>query len=305
MTQLRPTTSTEDVQTSSGFPLLSGISLKPCYYQAILEEKPPVGFFEIHAENYLSAGGPTRHYLEKIREHYPVTVHGVGLSIGGESPLNLTHLEKVAQLVEWIEPVFFSEHLAWSSHFSHFFNDLLPLPYTQETLHQVCEHIEQVQERLKRPMLLENPSTYLRFKESTMDELEFVSAIVRRTGCQLLLDVNNVAVSCFNHQQDPYHYIEHFPGHSVRQIHLAGYAVDQNGTVPLRIDAHDREVTEDVWQLYRYTLQQWGDTPTLIEWDGQLPELAVLQHQADMADQIRSQLRPYQKPEAPNHAAAI
>ncbi len=291
MIQSRLTQSTEDVQTSSGFPRLSGVSLKPCHYQTILAEQPSVGFFEIHAENYLSAGGPNRYYLEKIREHYPLTVHGVGLSIGGESPLNREHLKKVAQLVEWIEPLVFSEHLAWSSHFNHFFNDLLPLPYTEKTLRQVCSHIDQVQEQLKRPMLLENPSTYLRFKTTTMSELEFISAIIERTGCQLLLDVNNVAVSCFNHQQDPYQYINQFPGQAVRQIHLAGYAVDQNEAVPLRIDSHDREVTDDVWQLYQYTLQQWGDKPTLIEWDGQLPEFGVLQQQATMADQIRTRIQ--------------
>ncbi|ASA56253.1 DUF692 domain-containing protein [Vibrio gazogenes] len=290
MIQSHLTQSTEDVQTSSGFPRLSGVSLKPCHYQTILTQKPSVGFFEVHAENYLSAGGPNRYYLEKIREHYPLTVHGVGLSIGGESPLNREHLKKVAQLVEWIEPLVFSEHLAWSSHCNHFFNDLLPLPYTEETLRQVCAHIDQVQEQLKRPMLLENPSTYLRFKTTTMSELEFISTIIERTGCQLLLDVNNVAVSCFNHQQNPYQYIDQFPGQAVRQIHLAGYAIDQNEVVPLRIDSHDREVTDDVWQLYQYTLQQWGDKPTLIEWDGQLPEFGVLQQQATMADQIRTHI---------------
>ncbi|MEI8634119.1 DUF692 domain-containing protein [Vibrio sp. PP-XX7] len=179
------------------FQSLSGVSLKPRYYQTILDERPSVGFFEIHAENYLSQGGPSRYYLEKIREHYPITVHGVGLSIGGCQALNLDHLRRVGALVDWIEPIVFPEHLAWSSHSTHFFNDLLPLPYTEATLQQVCDHIDQVQAYLKRPILLENPSTYFQFKESIFDEQTFIAQILQRTGCQLLLDINNVEVSCF------------------------------------------------------------------------------------------------------------
>ncbi|WP_261887365.1 MNIO family bufferin maturase [Vibrio aerogenes] len=273
------------------FPARSGVSLKPCYFQTILENRPQVGFFEIHAENYLSPGGPAIHYLEKIREHYPITVHGVGLSIGGKAPLDQAHLERVAKLVEWINPVVFSEHLAWSTHSDHFLNDLLPVPYTQETLQQVCDHIDQIQERLQRAILLENPSTYFRFTECTMDENTFIHQIVQRTGCQLLLDVNNVEVSCFNHRQDPYDYIRHFPLRDVSQIHLAGYALDQNEAVPLKIDAHDREVSDDVWQLYQYTLELSGDRPTLIEWDGQLPEFETLRLQACQADQIRRDIQ--------------
>ncbi|SHO56101.1 MNIO family bufferin maturase [Vibrio quintilis] len=290
--------------TPPSFPALSGVSLKPRYFQTILENLPQVGFFEIHAENYLSSGGPAIHYLEKIREHYPVTVHGVGLSIGGEAPLNPEHLERVAKLVEWIDPIVFSEHLAWSSHFSHFFNDLLPVPYTQKTLQQVCNHIDQVQERLQRQILIENPSTYFRFAESTLDETTFISQIARRTGCQLLLDVNNVEVSCFNHRQDPYEYIRRFPLQDVAQIHLAGYALDQNEEVPLKIDAHDREVSEDVWQLYQYMLELSGDKPTLIEWDGQLPEFETLQRQAIQADGIRRNI-PIRQPQGGRHATSL
>lgn len=181
----------------STFSSLSGISLKPAYYQSILSDLPEVGFFEIHAENYLSKGGPARHYLHKIREHYPLTVHGVGLSIGGETPLNIEHLKRVATLVDEIQPAIFSEHLAWSTHYSQFLNDLLPVPYDRPTLDRVCRHIEQVQECLQRQILLENPSTYFEFARSEMSETDFIRDIAKRTGCGLLLDINNVEVSCF------------------------------------------------------------------------------------------------------------
>jgi uncharacterized protein (UPF0276 family) len=297
--------SSEGVVAPSGFPEQSGVSLKPRYYQTILETQPQVGFFEIHAENYLSPGGPAKYYLEKIREIYPITVHGVGLSIGGEQPLDPAHLNRIAELVAWIEPIVFSEHLAWSSHNSQFFNDLLPLPYTQKTLRRVCEHIDQVQERLKRPTLLENPSTYFQFNESTLDEQSFIAEIVRQTGCRLLLDVNNVEVSCFNQSRDPYCYLENFPLAAVSQLHLAGYALDENDVVPLKIDAHDREVCSDVWQLYRHTLQQLGDCPTLIEWDGQLPKFSTLHQQAQIADQIRTEIRRTHARQGDRHAASI
>jgi uncharacterized protein len=284
-------TNNEGVQTPSLFPERSGVSLKPNYFQQTLSEKPKVGFFEIHAENYLAPGGPNKYYLEKIREHYPVTVHGVGLSIGGESPLNLQHLHQVASLVERIEPIVFSEHLAWSSHSNHFYNDLLPLPYTEETLQRVCQHIEQVQETLKRRILIENPSTYLSFNTSTFAEYEFITEIVRRSGCGLLLDVNNVAVSCFNQQKNPLDYLNAFPLEAVEQIHLAGFSLDTASSTPLRIDSHDREVSEEVWQLFTTTLERMGDCATLIEWDGQLPTFEQLQQQAHLADTIRQRAR--------------
>ena len=185
------------------FNLFSGTSLKPNYYQQILSERPHIGFFEIHAENYLSKGGPALYYLDKIRQHYPITVHGVGMSIGGEHPINAEHLKRVTQLVDRVDPQIFSEHLAWSSHETTFLNDLLPVAYDQSTLARVCEHIDKVQSYMKRQILIENPSTYFEFNRSEMSETTFLAELSVRTGCGLLLDVNNVEVSCFNHGQNP------------------------------------------------------------------------------------------------------
>ncbi len=280
-------TNYEGVTAPSSFPPNSGVSLKPCWFEHIVENQPEVGFFEIHAENYLAPGGPNTYYLERIRRDYPFTVHGVGLSIGGEEPLNHSHLNRVAELVKRSEPIVFSEHLAWSSHFSHFYNDLLPLPYTETNLSRVCQHIEQVQDTLKRTILIENPATYLSFKQTDFTECEFITQMAQRTGCQLLLDINNVAVSCFNHQQDPIAYLDHFPLQQVRQLHLAGYTLDPHSRTPLRIDSHDQPVSDEVWILYQDLLQRTGDLPTLIEWDGQLPPFEQLQAQAQIADHFR------------------
>jgi len=269
----------------------SGISLKPAYYHLILSEHPDVGFFEIHAENYLSKGGPARYYLQQIRQHYPMTVHGVGLSIGGEHPINQEHLNRVAQLVDEVKPEIFSEHLAWSSHDNAFLNDLLPVAYDEATLQRVCEHIDQIQSRVKRKVLIENPSTYFEFNRSTMSEIDFISEMSKRSGCGLLLDVNNVDVSCFNHGHNPYDYLNAFPAHAVGQIHLAGHNIDKNQTVPLKIDSHDEPVSQDVWSLYQHTLTLTGDCPTLIERDGNLPAMSVLLEEANFANSIRESIQ--------------
>ncbi|MCA2017789.1 DUF692 domain-containing protein [Vibrio tritonius] len=269
------------------FPKYSGVSFKPQYFDTLIELKPPLGFVEIHAENYLSAGGPLRHYLQRIREDYPITVHGVGLSIGGTEPLNKEHLDRVASLVEHIEPVVFSEHLAWSSHGNAFLNDLLPIPYTKAHLERTCRHIHQIQERLGDTLLMENPSTYITFAQQDYTETEFIREMVRRTGCELLLDVNNIAVSCFNHQQDPEAYLADFPLQFVSQIHLAGYHLDTQEALTLRIDSHGSPVQTDVWQLYQKTLSLTGDIGTLIEWDSQLPPFKELLSQACLADKYR------------------
>lgn len=269
------------------FPQRSGVSLKPQHFETIISEQPEIGFFEIHAENYLAQGGPNRHYLDKIRQDYPITVHGVGLSIGGESELNLEHLNQVAELVDRVEPIVFSEHLAWSSHDNLFYNDLLPLPYTEATLNRVCQHIEQVQDKMKRSILLENPATYLEFNQTTMSEAEFITSIAKRTGCGLLLDINNVAVSSFNHQADASVYLEQFPLKYVEQIHLAGFFLDDKSTPELRIDSHDCKVDDEVWKLYFELLRRHGDIATLIEWDGQLPDFDVFQAQVKQADRYR------------------
>ncbi|QDY43930.1 MNIO family bufferin maturase [Candidatus Pantoea soli] len=268
-------------------PAQAGIGLKPAHIAELLRQPAATGFVEIHAENYLVAGGPLHSGLRAVCEHYPLAVHGVGLSIGGEAPLDRDHLKQVASLVERYQPAVFSEHLAWSTHSHAFLNDLLPLPYTRETLSRVCDHIDQVQEALRRPMLLENPSTYVEFNASTLSETTFISEIVRRTGCGLLLDVNNLYISAVNHHRDAQHMLSELPLDRVGEIHLAGYAeaVDDAGD-RLLIDSHDRAVSDAVWALYEQALAGTGAVATLIEWDGNVPSLARLLQEAARAQSV-------------------
>lgn len=266
-------------------PARGGLGLKPAHVPTILEQAPDVGFFEVHAENYFVAGGPLHHYLGRIREHYALSIHGVGLSIGGEGPLDHAHLATLKALLDRYQPQAFSEHLAWSSHGGHFLNDLLPLPYTNATLKRVCAHIDQAQEMLGRRLLLENPSTYVEFAASTWDEADFIAEVVRRTGCGLLLDVNNAYVSCTNHGRDAHAYLARLPLHAVGEIHLAGFTEDWDGAdARLLIDTHGAPVDDAVWALYRYTLRHTGPAPTLIERDQNLPPFAVLLAEAHAAD---------------------
>ncbi|NMZ51460.1 DUF692 domain-containing protein [Pseudomonas poae] len=268
-----------------GLPLRAGLGLKSEHFIEVLETRPDLGFFEVHAENFMVAGGPFHHYLGLIREQYPLSLHGVGLSIGGEGPLNGAHLARLATLIERYQPQAFSEHLAWSSHGPVFLNDLLPLAYDATTLNRVCAHIDQVQSTLKRPMLLENPSTYLLFQRSTLDETDFISEIIRRTGCGLLLDVNNVYVSCINHPRDPLAYINALPLHAVGEIHLAGFAEDSDSLGDrLLIDDHGAPIDNAVWQLYEQVLARTGPVATLIERDNQVPAFSVLQAEAQQAE---------------------
>lgn len=274
-----------------GLPSRAGLGLKTEHFTEVLETRPDIGFFEVHAENYMVAGGPFHHYLGLIRAQYPLSLHGVGLSIGGEGPLDREHLARLAALIERYQPQSFSEHLAWSSHGPVFLNDLLPLAYDASTLERVCEHVDQVQSRLKRPMLLENPSTYLQFQRSTLDETDFISEIVRRTGCGLLLDVNNVYVSCINHQRDPLAYIDALPLHAVGEIHLAGFAEDTDSLGDrLLIDDHGAPIDNAVWQLYAQVLARTGAVATLIERDNQVPAFSVLQAEARQAEWYLSQV---------------
>ncbi len=268
-------------------PPRAGVGLKADHYRTVIDTQPDIGFFEVHAENYMGAGGPPHRYLEAIRERYALSLHGVGLSIGADRPLDREHLRRLRGLIERYRPALFSEHLAWSSHDSGFLNDLLPLPYTTETLVRVCQHIDDVQTTLGRQMLLENPSTYLAFVESNWSEVDFIAQVARRTGCGLLLDVNNVYVASTNQQQDPVAYIDAYPLAHVQQIHLAGYAreADEMGR-PLLIDAHDREVDEIVWDLYTHAIRRLGSTPTLIEWDANVPAWPVLEAEAQHARAI-------------------
>ena len=267
-------------------PPLPGVGYKPQHYSGILQNAKPVGWLEIHAENYMGDGGRPLAQLRYLSERFPISVHGVGLSIGGEAPLDRDHLERLKHLCDWLNPASFSEHLAWSTHDSHFLNDLLPLPYTKATLARVADHIDQLQELLGRQILLENPSSYLAFAESTYEEPEFLDEIARRTGCGLLLDVNNVFVSAVNLNMDPRAYIDAFALQRVGEIHLGGHDEDQDEHgAPLLIDSHGREVADPVWALLDYTLARSGPKPLLIEWDNDVPDWPVLQAETARAAQ--------------------
>ncbi len=250
----------------------AGAGFKPQHLSAILETASDAGFFEVHAENYMGAGGPPHARLERLRADYPLSVHGVGLSIGGAGPLDEGHLARLKTVVDRYEPVLVSEHLAWSTHQSGYLNDLLALPYTPEILGIVADHIDRMQAVLGREILLENPSTYIEFAESTWDEVDFIREVRRRSGCGLLLDVNNVMVSAVNHGWDAADYIDRFPLEHVRQVHLAGHApaVDEDGRTFL-IDAHDREVSRDVMTLFETAIARTGPVPSMIEWDNDVP----------------------------------
>ena len=268
-------------------PARAGVGFKPEHFTQINAGAQPVGFFEVHAENYMGAGGPPHAQLSRLREDYALSIHGVGLSIGSMQPLNREHLARLKTVCDRYEPESFSEHLAWSSHGEVFLNDLLPLPYTEETLARIIEHIDQVQSHLGRQMLLENPATYLLFEESTVPETTFLSEIVGRTGCGLLLDVNNVFVASTNHKLDPRAYLTDFPVQAVREIHLSGHSetVDDAGA-PLLIDSHDTPVKDPVWALYGELLDRTGPVATLIEWDNDVPDWPVLSSEAEAAQVI-------------------
>lgn len=267
----------------------SGVGLKPDHYRTILETNPAIGFFEVHAENYMGAGGPPHRYLTEIRNRYPLSLHGVGLSIGSDRPLDRNHLERLKALVDRYEPGLFSEHLAWSTHSTKFLNDLLPLPYTVETLTRVADHIDEVQETLGRQMLLENPSSYMAFAENTYSEIDFIAEISKRTGCGLLLDVNNAYVASTNQQWDPIHYINEYPLKHVQEVHLAGYTEEKDDlSRPLLIDTHDRPVDDIVWDLFARVIERLGRVPTLIEWDTKVPPWPELFAEASRAETIMS-----------------
>jgi uncharacterized protein len=255
---------------SSQLPRHAGVGFKPEHFSAINAAPQPIGFFEVHAENYMGAGGPPHAQLGRLREDYALSIHGVGLSIGSMQALDKEHLARLKLICDRYAPESFSEHLAWSSHDNVFLNDLLPLPYTEVTLARIAEHIDEVQNFLGRQMLLENPATYLLFEESTIPETAFLAEIVRRSGCGLLLDVNNVFVSCFNTGADPVAYLEAFPCERVVQMHVAGHQHHGNHI----IDTHDRPVRPEVWELFRLAWARTGGASTLLEWDGDIPGFA-------------------------------
>ncbi len=261
----------------------SGIGLRTPHFRAVLSTKPDVGFFEVHSENYFGAGGQPLSMLERVRRDYPVSLHGVGLSLGGAEPLNQAHLSKLKALVDRIEPALVSEHLAWVGIGGVFLNDLLPVPYTEEALSVTAAHVSQVQDRLGRRILIENPSSYLTFRHSTMSEPEFLRALVATTGCGLLLDVNNIYVSARNQRFDAAAYLAAVPAGAVAEYHLAGHT----DAGDLLIDTHDHAVSDPVWALYRAAVRLIGDRPTLIERDSNIPPLAELVAEAVQADRLR------------------
>ena len=271
-------------------PAAAGLPFKHVHWPEIEALGGGAAWFEVHAENYMGAGGPPHRMLGALRRLAPLSLHGVGLSIGGDERLDREHLARLRTLVDRYEPASFSEHLAWSTHEGAYFNDLLPLPYNARTLARVAEHIDQTQEALGRRMLLENPSAYLALKGATMDETAFLAELARRTGCGLLLDVNNVWISAVNRGFDPAAYLDAFPLHLVGEIHLAGHAAETDADGRrLLIDTHDRRVDDAVWALYGEVVARTGPVPTLIEWDSDLPELAVLLDEAAAAERVMGQ----------------
>jgi uncharacterized protein len=274
---------------ASDLPARTGVGFKPAHFRDILAGQQPLGFFEVHAENYMGAGGPPQAQLGALRERYALSVHGVGLSIGSMRPLDKDHLARLKTLCHRYAPESFSEHLAWSSHDDVYYNDLLPLPYTQQTLARVTEHIDEVQTTLARQMLLENPSTYIRFSESNIPEVDFLSELSMRTGCGLLLDINNVFVSARNHATEPLAYLDSFPLNRVKEIHLGGHDEDVDDTgAPLLIDSHGSPIADAVWTLYAHVIARTGALPTLIEWDNDVPDWPALLAEAAKAQGVLS-----------------
>jgi len=276
-----------NVRKASKLPARAGVGFKPGHFRAILVEPQPIGFFEVHAENYMGAGGPPHAQLAALRQRYALSLHGVGLSIGSMQPLDRDHLARLRSLCDRYEPESFSEHLAWSSHDGVYFNDLLPLPYTPQTLVRVAEHIDTVQTTLRRQMLLENPSTYVGIAESTIPEVEFLAEVSRRSGCGLLLDINNVFVSSTNLGTSPQDYLDEFPFEGVKEIHLGGHYWDiDDAGAPLLIDAHAAPVAQPVWELYAWVIARIGPIATVIEWDNDIPDWPTLRAEAAAAECI-------------------
>ena len=266
-------------------PACAGIGLRSTHVHEILDTRPALGWVEVHSENYFGRGIP-RHYLERIRAHYPVSLHGVGLSVGSTDALSREHLASLRELISDIDPLFVSEHLSWSSVGGRYLNDLLPLPCTEEALALVTARVGEIQERLGRQILIENISSYLQFDESAMPEWEFLAELANRSGCAVLLDVNNIYVSATNHGFDAYRYLQAIPVHTVREMHLAGFTRKTFDGGEILIDTHNRRVVPEVWRLYEAAVARFGAVPTLIEWDSDLPPLAVLLDEARQAQTI-------------------
>jgi uncharacterized protein len=274
---------THEASDSGPIPAAAGIGLRFPHHDQVLQQRPRVAWFEVHAENYFG-GGAARRVLASVRRDYPLSLHGVGLSLGSAEELDAEHLRRIAELVRRTEPGLVSEHLSWSVVGGQYLADLLPLPMTEEALDVVCRHVEQTQTALQRRILIENPSTYLQFRHSTIPEWEFISAVAQRTGCGILCDVNNIYVSACNHGWDPQVYLHALPATAVGEIHLAGHALRtlDDGSV-VHIDNHGARVAAEVWALYAQALRRFGNRPTLIEWDSDIPAFELLLDEAAQA----------------------
>ena len=276
---------------SEPIPAAAGIGLRFPHHRAVVERRPAVAWFEVHTENYMGGGAPIQ-YLETIRRDYPISLHGVGLSLGSAAGLDREHLERVRQVAARIEPGLISDHLSWSVSDGLYLGDLLPLPMTEEVLDVVCRNVQQFQEAVGRRVLIENPSSYLRFRHSTIPEWEFLAAVAARTGCGILCDVNNIFVSAANHGGDAGHYLASLPAAAIGEIHLAGHArKDLGHGREIRIDDHGSRVDPAVWHLYMAAIDRFGPVPTLIEWDTNVPPLEILIEEAATATAILDENR--------------
>jgi uncharacterized protein (UPF0276 family) len=273
-------------KATTPIPPRGGIGLRAEHYRDVLDTRPDIGWLEVHSENYFELGGIPFHYLEQARYRYPVSLHGVGLSLGSTDPLNRDHLKKLKALVGRIEPGLVSDHLCWCSVDGRYLSDLLPLPYTEEALVHTAERVRQVQDFLGHRLLIENPSSYLEYRHSTIPEWEFLAELADRADCDILLDVNNVYVSSVNHGYDPHGYLAAIPAGRVREIHLAGHSVREFPEGTFLVDTHNAPVCAAVWDLYRETVRRLGPRPTLIEWDSELPALSFLVEEMNRADAI-------------------
>lgn len=267
-------------------PRRAGIGLRAQHHRLVIEEQPDVAWFEVHTENYFADAGPAVDALEAIRSHYPLSLHGVGLSLGSTDPFDMTHLERVARAVRRFEPLLVSEHLAWSSVEGRFANDLLPLPFTREAQRHLVARIQQVQEFLGRQLLVENISSYLQFRGAEMTEWEFLDAVADASGCGILLDINNIYVCAHNHGFAALDYIDAISPRHVREIHLAGHETIRCGGRDILLDTHSRPTCPAVWELYEHSLRRFGVVPTLIEWDNEVPTIYDLQREACVADAL-------------------
>ncbi|WP_261843755.1 MNIO family bufferin maturase [Aliamphritea ceti] len=263
-----------------------GVGLRQAHYQAVIDQAPSLGWFEVHSENYFNPGGPNHYFLQCVRDHYPLSLHGVGMSVGSTDPLDMNYLASLKQLIDRYEPFLVSDHISWSRHNGEYFPDLYPLPFTADVIQHLVSRIQQVQEYLGRKLILENVSSYVTFAESEMSEWDFLNEVTARSGCQLLLDVNNVAVNSCNHGFAATDFIAGISPCSVAEIHLSGAAHKIINQQPFIIDSHDAEVADSVWSLYQQAIERFGVVPSLIEWDSQMPDLQVLVDQAAIASEI-------------------